>query len=181
VIQLPERAVTRFFVPLIDVLILLFCIFLLLPFVSAPADGTTAAGPTDLDTLRSELRKAKDDLAIEKRRTDELMKERADSPQRTAVWTIDIDGETGELSYAAPDGPIGERFVITDNEKELREKNRIRPTDFILNSKKRNRAVKYVFVCPRKASRFPDKPTLDNIAAWFANESYFIDNPFAPR
>ena len=33
-IQLPHRAVTRFFIPLIDVLILLFCIFLLLPFVS---------------------------------------------------------------------------------------------------------------------------------------------------
>ena len=172
-IQLPERAVTRFFVPLIDVLILLFCIFLLLPFVSAPADSTGADGPTDLDALRGELRKAKDDLTIEKKRTDELMKERAESAQRTVVWTVDIDGETGELSYAAPDGVPGARFTVT-------EKN---VADFLLNSKKRTngRAVKYLFVCPRKASRFPDKKTLDNIAAWFANESVAIDNPFAPR
>jgi DNA repair exonuclease SbcCD ATPase subunit len=31
--QLPRRSVTFFFVPLIDVLLLLFCIFLLMPFV----------------------------------------------------------------------------------------------------------------------------------------------------
>ena len=35
-IVLPKRSVTRFFIPLIDVLILLFCIFLLMPFVSGP-------------------------------------------------------------------------------------------------------------------------------------------------
>ena len=32
-IQLPKRSVTRFFIPLIDVLILLFCVFLFLPMV----------------------------------------------------------------------------------------------------------------------------------------------------
>ena len=174
-IQLPERAVTRFFVPLIDVLILLFCIFLLLPFVSSPADQTaTPDGPVNLDDLRRELVKAKDDLAIEKRRTEELLRERADSAQRTVVWVIDIDGDTGELSYAAADGPPGKRFTMSS------------PDDargFILNTKKRTdgRAVKYLFVCPRKPSRFPDKKTLDNIAAWFAGESVTIDNPFAPR
>ena len=32
-IHMPHRSVTRFFIPLIDVLILLFCIFLLMPYV----------------------------------------------------------------------------------------------------------------------------------------------------
>jgi len=32
-IRLPQRSVTRFFIPLIDVLTLLFCIFLLIPLV----------------------------------------------------------------------------------------------------------------------------------------------------
>ena len=36
-IHRPKRAVTRFFVPLIDVLILLFGIFILMPFVATPA------------------------------------------------------------------------------------------------------------------------------------------------
>ena len=55
----PRRSVTRFFIPLIDVLILLFCIFLLMPFVSAPASPEEAAkqepkpapAPTDVDKL----------------------------------------------------------------------------------------------------------------------------------
>ena len=34
-IERPKRSVTYFFVPLIDVLILLFCIFLLMPFVAS--------------------------------------------------------------------------------------------------------------------------------------------------
>src|SRR5690349_9265321 len=41
-IQMPRRSVTRFFIPLIDVLTLLFCIFLLMPMVR-PAEGVSAA------------------------------------------------------------------------------------------------------------------------------------------
>ena len=42
VIVQPRRSVTRFFIPLIDVLILLFAIFLLMPFVSGPYERGTA-------------------------------------------------------------------------------------------------------------------------------------------
>ncbi|MCU0704341.1 MAG: hypothetical protein MUF18_10235 [Fimbriiglobus sp.] len=174
-IQLPERAVTRFFVPLIDVLILLFCIFLLLPFVATPADQTAGSDtPTDLESLRSEVRKAKDELAIERKRVDELLRERAESAQRTLVRVIDIDGDTGEMSYAASDGPPGRRYPLASAEDAR---------NLILNAKKKSdgRAVKFLFVCPRKPSRFPDRKTLDDIGAWFASESVTIDNPFAPR
>lgn len=174
-IQLPERAVTRFLVPFIDVLILLFCIFLLLPFVSSPTDKTaTTDTPTDLDALRTRLKTVEQELAIEQKRGEELLRERAESAQRTAVWVIDIDGDTGELSYAAPTGTPGQRFTIASADDAR---------NFILNTKKRTegRAVKYLFVCPRKAKPFPDKKTLDHIATWFAGESVTIDNPFAPR
>ena len=51
-VDYPERSVTRFFIPLIDVLLLLFCIYLLLPIARSPADqpsgndliSTTACG-----------------------------------------------------------------------------------------------------------------------------------------
>lgn len=174
-IQLPERAVTRFFVPLIDVLILLFCIFLLLPFVSAPADPKTAAdAPADLDSLREKLKKTEDELAVEKKRVDDWLKNPAASAQRTAVWVIDVDGDSGELSYAAPDGPPGKRFSLTSRETA-------RQYIDLTGTRSRPQAVKYLFVCPRKPSRFPDKQTLANITAWFAGESVTIDNPFAPR
>src|SRR6267378_2584565 len=38
-IRQPRRSVTRFFIPLIDVLILLFCIFLLMPIVDETSSG----------------------------------------------------------------------------------------------------------------------------------------------
>ena len=38
-IEFPRRSVTRFFIPLIDVLTLLFCIFLLMPLVKAKAEA----------------------------------------------------------------------------------------------------------------------------------------------
>src|SRR6202011_3261808 len=60
-IELPRRSVTRFFIPLIDVMTLLFCIFLLMPIVEPDTSngaGTTAgdsrAGPLD-DQERREL------------------------------------------------------------------------------------------------------------------------------
>ena len=62
-IRPPQRAVTRFFIPLIDVLILLFGIFLFLPFVSRPegstpdpdADPTTPAGVRSTEELRQRV------------------------------------------------------------------------------------------------------------------------------
>ena len=49
-IDRPKRSVTRFFVPLIDVLILLFCIFLLMPFVSTSGESRTRAEGQESET-----------------------------------------------------------------------------------------------------------------------------------
>lgn len=165
-IQLPRRTVTRFFIPLIDVLILLFCIFLLLPFVSAPdelpADGEDQ--PADVETLQKRLREAEDQLAIEKKRAEELMRERADSAQRTIVRVIDIDGATGKLTYSAPDGPPGQPAELKTAEEAR---------NFILNTKKKTegRAVKYLFLIPREGGAYPDEPLYRKLDQWFAGES----------
>jgi hypothetical protein len=71
VIKLPRRSVTRFFIPLIDVLILLFCIFLLMPFVSGPATSEPdpkAPAPkeplsNDVAVLQRELTEARARIA----------------------------------------------------------------------------------------------------------------------
>ena len=39
----PSRSVTRFFIPMIDVLTLLFCIYLLMPMVGASGEGESEA------------------------------------------------------------------------------------------------------------------------------------------
>lgn len=65
-IQMPRRSVTRFFIPLIDVLILLFCIFLLMEFEtgtkvdqqSEVVDGQAES----IDELQAELRRRTNEL-----------------------------------------------------------------------------------------------------------------------
>jgi hypothetical protein len=53
-IKPPRRAVTRFFIPLIDVLILLFCIFLLMPFVEKGA-ASGRLTPGEAQALRERI------------------------------------------------------------------------------------------------------------------------------
>jgi hypothetical protein len=65
-IQMPHRNVTRFFIPLIDVLILLFCIFLLMDFNSKAEVGEQSEiveeKTESLEQLESDLRKRTKEL-----------------------------------------------------------------------------------------------------------------------
>jgi 1,4-alpha-glucan branching enzyme len=125
-IKMPHRNVTRFFIPLIDVLILLFCIFLLMEFNSeTEVDKQTEVveeQSASLDVLQANLQ----------RRTKELQQFEEDRPklnelaalrkelenlknanqqnlqQRTYFRVIDIDRHDGTLVFfddARPDQP----------------------------------------------------------------------------
>ena len=82
----PRRSVTRFFIPLIDVLILLFAIFLLMPIMSGPASSEAPPDakdkpeplPKDVKELQRELTEARErikrmELASQARLTDRLI------------------------------------------------------------------------------------------------------------
>jgi hypothetical protein len=61
-IRAPKRAVTRFFIPLIDVLILLYCIFLLMPLVEKGAtSGRLTSGQAE--ALRRRIAQLEEILA----------------------------------------------------------------------------------------------------------------------
>ena len=108
-IRPPHRSVTRFFIPLIDVLILLFCIFLLMPYVKPtdvePAD-TAARAPVvtpapdavadDVTRLRSELERAGIECDRLQERLDSVLK-------RLAIRVLEIDPNSGRLYYFDPD------------------------------------------------------------------------------
>ena len=67
-IEMPQRSVTRFFIPLIDVLTLLFCIYLLMPVVEgtgepakdSAADARGALGEKERLELAALRQKVKD-------------------------------------------------------------------------------------------------------------------------
>lgn len=109
-IQLPQRSVTRFFIPLIDVLTLLFCIFLVLPLAQGP-DDTSA----DLAELEDRLRQNEEELErlrasgrdLPRHLRDEIDKLRQARgkllQKRLAVRVLEIDARTGRLYYRDPD------------------------------------------------------------------------------
>jgi hypothetical protein len=106
VINLPRRSVTRFFIPLIDVLILLFCIFLLMPFVSTPTAPEPAPDskvkppdkplPTKIEDLQMELTEAR--LLVARLQREH----QARLTDRLAVRVLEIDPRDGTLFYYDP-------------------------------------------------------------------------------
>src|SRR5262245_14361612 len=117
-IQMPRRSVTRFFIPLIDVLTLMFCIYLLMPIMKPTRGaeaGESAAGQSDaqisaedrreLDRLRREKR-LWDDLERLRREREalrdqlmQLQREKIDTlQQHLAIRVLQI-GDEGQLYY----------------------------------------------------------------------------------
>ena len=105
---MPRRSVTRFFIPLIDVLILMFCIFLLMPFVKATGEGSdTGDGPKpasipeikDVAELNKQLEQAKKDLARTRTDLERLEKQKANVLRTLVIRPLEIDKDTGRLYY----------------------------------------------------------------------------------
>ena len=115
-IRLPQRSVTRFFIPLIDVLTLLFCLFLLLPLAKGP-DETSAEAVAREDHLHpkeeelEQIRLSDRDLPQQLRdEIEKLRQEKGKALQKhLAVRVLEIDGDSGKLYYRDP-----ERVLIPD-------------------------------------------------------------------
>lgn len=171
-IELPKRSVTRFFVPLIDVLILLFCIFLLMPFVSGPGDpGTPTTGPTpDPEPLPKDVAELQRQLADAKRRVDRLLKERATPGDRLSVKVLEIDGDTGKLFAFDPESP--------DPRQEVRDQ---ADAQRLIDRQRRLAGTKEAFfliLYPRKLTGYPLQRQVDAYRRWFAGVPVGFDNPW---
>lgn len=111
-ITLPRRSVTRFFIPLIDVLILLFCAFLLMPFSSR-----VDAGAKGEERRKRLLELASTRRNEERRQVDEEIRRLREARHATATGlsgrlapiVLAIDGATGKLTRG-----VGERAVVLD-------------------------------------------------------------------
>src|SRR5690242_13267358 len=109
-IQMPRRSVTRFFIPLVDVMMLLFSLFLLVPFVE-PSAGKSDPSLTDRDELtrlRREVRQLRDEgkgrLKTLQEELDKLRQEKIKVlKERLTVRVLEIDGATGKLYMNDPD------------------------------------------------------------------------------
>lgn len=157
----PRRAVTRFFVPLIDVLILLFCIFLLMPFVSGPPTPETDAKPAtpketlpkDAQELQKLLSEARDRLtrmekAAQSRLTDRLI-----------VRVLHTDRKDGTLYYYDPD-----RQEIRTEADALRL---ISQQKTLASKSGGVKDVYFLILYPENPSGFPTKKQEEQVHQWF--------------
>ena len=176
-IQMPRRNVTRFFIPLIDVLILLFCIFLLMEFNSESKVGEQEGDVEELSnklkmeeaTLASNLKEMQkfDDLRpqlieLEKLR-DELEQLRnagkKNLQESAFVRIIDIDPKDGSISFfdaLHPEQPI----KISDAQSAQALIDR--------HTKEANgRQLYYYFSHPRTRSVYPSFGQEQEYKRWF--------------
>lgn len=167
-IRPPHRSVTRFFIPLIDVLILLFCIFLLMPFVNTPTPEAEAApdkpaGPEpDPAQLARDLRQAQAEI-------DRLRKLREESLERLLVRVLEIDRDTGRLFYREP-----ERVEVASEADAQALVNRQRAAAG-------GREVYFLLLYPRDPVGFPTQEQLERYLRWFAAVPHGVDDPRAGR
>jgi hypothetical protein len=172
VIRLPERTVTRFFIPLIDVLLLLFCIYLLMPL----AESTGAkAEPNHPVAVIEQARKAKADFDRLRRENDEAVRKLAALRQekthllhqRLAIKVLEIDPANGKLYTFGDRGARIDIASAPDAEQLIRQH----------RDEAGGRELYYLFLFPRKDTGFPEQGQFEQYERWFASVPHGLDNP----
>ena len=160
-IPAPRRSVTRFFIPMIDVLTLLFCIFLLMPYVQ-PGDEaaakTAADQPADADNLRKEV----DRLRKER---DNLTHDRDATLRQQAVCVLEIDPESGKLYER---GPVRTEVANQATAFAWLERMRLAAS---------GREVYVLILYPSVLSGYPEERQVAAYERWFAAVPHGFDRP----
>jgi len=176
-LEMPQRSVTRFFIPMIDVLTLLFCIYLLMPMVSpsdvAQTEKDRLAREERLRQLEAELaRKATQGDGIPAQLREEierLRKEKIEALRnRLNVRVLEIDPATGFLYFRDPD-----RVRLASQADALRLIERDRQA----RSASRGELY-YLILYPREsASAFPTVEQRKSYDRWFEGVALGYDIP----
>ena len=170
-IQLPKRSVVRFFVPLIDVLILLFCIFLLMPFVSGPdaADAATSAAAV-AEPLSEDVNELQRQLLDERKRVERLLRERVELADHINVKVLEIDPATGRLFVFDPAAPEPRQEVVEQADAQRLIDKHKRATG--------GREVFFLLLYPRQLTGFPLQRQIEKYRRWFKDVPHGFDNPW---
>jgi len=174
-IQMPRRSVTRFFIPLIDVLTLLFCIFLLMPYVKRSDDTARAGSVSDRSDQNADDTKSGDPAELA-RRLEELRREVEKLrtarghviQERLVVHVLEIDPQDGKLYYRDPErveiaGPAEARALIARQKEAAGSKE-----------------LYYLILYPRQPSGFPTQRQYTTYDRWFQGVAHSFDVPGLP-
>jgi hypothetical protein len=166
-IQLPRRSVTRFFIPLIDVLTLLFCIFLVMPLAQSGEEASAEqlkVKETELERLRNE---GADTRALQEE-LDRLRKQLRLADRFPPTRVLEINGKTGRLFYRDPE-EIEIRNITDAQELVKRDRKELSlgPGELY-----------YLILYPRdRGSEHPLNAELDEYSRWFEGVKLKFDIP----
>jgi hypothetical protein len=179
-IQLPRRSVTRFFIPLIDVLTLLFCIFLLMPLIKATEEGQETPGSTmnertepkpSASEKEAAERTERERLRKERQELEQIRQEKIDTLQRRLfIRVLEIDAETGKLFADEAD----QRLEIRNQDEALRLIGRHK-------QEAGSRELYYLFLFPRRVTGYPEERQIRQYENWFKGVAHGMDNPRASQ
>src|ERR1700730_15594026 len=177
-IQMPKRSVTRFFIPLIDVMTLLFCIFLLMPIVEPDSSsGSGSSGERDDVRYNGKGPGRRESLTEQERQDlEQIRQEKIKTLQnRLVIRVLDIDGQTGKLFCYGP-----ERMEITTEgdahqliQRQKEEIDRLPPGGA-------DKELYYLFLRPRN-SPFPLARQRKQYERWFEDVAHGFDDPLGQR
>ncbi|HEX3150942.1 MAG TPA: hypothetical protein VHR66_22880 [Gemmataceae bacterium] len=165
-IERPKRSVTRFFVPLIDVMILLFCIFLLMPFVSTDSSAqpeskakekvTEPELPRDVKELQSELERTR-------REIERLKAEQASPADHVSLKVVGFDRAAntmdGQFYYFNEDKRV---YLESDKDAE----------DLITMHRRESGKNEMLFLIVFPINKPLDRPDQARIDRWFKGEKH---------
>jgi len=182
-IQMPKRSVTRFFIPLIDVLTLLFCIFLLMPMVKSEGELTSGSPEPAVMPIMAEERQELEQLRQEKKawlewnRLQEELKRLAakvrDALEQGLFLRVLEIGEEGKLFFYDPGREKGRRIEIAKDNVEK----------FIETQKRlaQGKELYLLILYPRRAEGFPGFPLQEQRTEydhWFQDVAHGYDIPY---
>jgi len=176
-IHMPHRSVTRFFIPMIDVLTLLFCIYLLMPVVGPSTEGESEgdrqARLEREKQLEAELaRKGPAAAQVPAELLAEIERLRKEKIEvlknRLAVRVLEVDPENGQLLYRDPD-----KVLLRSQDDALRLIERDRQRLGVSNKE-----LYYVTLYPRDPrSAYPTREQRLQYDRWFSGVALAYDIP----
>lgn len=192
-IEMPRRSVTRFFVPLADVMILLLSMFMLMPVLQEGSES--GAGVADLpraelidfnirlkqqlDQLRQTVEQLKSYKLSEEQAKElrdqvaQLQREKINTLKtRLDIRVLEIDPDNGKLLYFDRRRQPPQQEVI-GNELEARRLIRRHKRE----AEERRLEVYYLLLFPRVDSAFPEERQFQQYQHWFKDVAYGVDRP----
>ena len=176
-IEMPNRSVTRFFVPFIDVMMLMFSLFLLLPNVqdeTEPEPKQDEKKKESLDRIK-ELQKANELLAVEKEDLKNKLTQlrlKSFNELKKDIRFLYIDPINGEVSYHDPHDLKNPKTIINSAQdaRDLIDR---------LSKQAKSKELFYAFMLPPPgvSAGFPNDRQLTQLRQWFAQVANSLPPP----